>query len=75
MPENFDVVHVAGDLDARHVISRQAQQVQRGVHLYSGHGVPPAAMGANGDIYLRVDGGVGSCIYQRRSGAWVASGA
>lgn len=73
--ENFEVVHVKGDLDALHVISRSPQQVQGGVHFLSGTGVPAAAQGANGDVYFRVDGGVGSCFYQKRSGSWVATGA
>lgn len=36
-----------------------------------GTGAPVNASGANGDIYLRVDGGALTTIYQRRAGAWV----
>lgn len=43
--------------------------------LLVGAGVPPNNMGSNGQFYLRSDGGVGSCIYQRRAGIWVATGA
>lgn len=42
---------------------------------YSGTGLPNAALGANGDFYFRQDGAVGACIYQKRSGAWVATSA
>lgn len=38
-------------------------------------GVPPTALGANGDFAFRFDGTAGACIYQRRAGAWVATGA
>lgn len=43
--------------------------------LYVVTGVPSAANGANGDFALRSDGGAGSCLYQKRAGAWVATGA
>lgn len=36
-----------------------------------GTGAPVNANGANGDLYLRVDGGSLTTIYQRRAGAWV----
>jgi hypothetical protein len=48
-----------------------AQQPQQ----FAGTGVPNNAMGNNGDVYYRQDGGAGSCIYQRRAGVWVATGA
>lgn len=35
-------------------------------------GVPPAALGANGDFALRQDGGAGAHIYFRSAGAWAA---
>lgn len=38
-------------------------------------GVPSNAVGSNGDFSFRVDGGAGSCLYQKRAGAWVATGA
>lgn len=38
-------------------------------------GVPSNAVGANGDFAFRVDGGAATCIYQKRAGAWVATGA
>ena len=47
----------------------------QGVTLYSGSGAPNNSMGANGDIYFRSDGGAGTTMYQRRAGAWVATGA
>lgn len=43
--------------------------------LYSGTGVPAVGLGNNGAFYLRNDGGAGTCIYQKRAGAWVATGA
>ncbi len=42
---------------------------------YSGSGVPSNALGANGDVYFRNDGGAGTTIYQKRAGSWVATGA
>lgn len=38
-------------------------------------GVPSAALGANGDAAWRTDGAAGACLYQKRAGAWVATGA
>lgn len=38
-------------------------------------GVPSNTIGQNGWFALRVDGGAGTCIYQKRAGAWVATGA
>jgi hypothetical protein len=38
-------------------------------------GVPNNNVGTNGQFYLRTDGGAGSCIYQKRGGVWVATGA
>jgi hypothetical protein len=38
-------------------------------------GVPGAGLGANGDFAFRSDGGAGTCIYQKRAGSWVATGA
>lgn len=38
-------------------------------------GVPNNLAGSNGDFALRSDGGAGTCIYQKRAGAWVATGA
>lgn len=35
-------------------------------------GVPPAALGANGDYALRSDGTAGAHIYFRAAGAWGA---
>lgn len=43
--------------------------------LYICTGVPNNANGANGDFALRSDGGAATCIYQKRAGAWVATGA
>lgn len=44
-------------------------------NLYICTGVPNNANGANGDFALRSDGGAATCIYQKRAGAWVATGA
>lgn len=40
--------------------------------LRVGSGVPADSMGLDGDFYFRTDGGAGTAIYQRRTGAWVA---
>lgn len=43
----------------------------RGVVL-RGTGVPDAALGENGDLYTRTDGGAGSTLYVKEAGAWAA---
>jgi hypothetical protein len=43
--------------------------------LLIGAGVPNNNVGSNGMFYFRTDGGAGSCLYQRRGGVWVATGA
>jgi hypothetical protein len=43
--------------------------------VYAVIGVPSATLGANNDFALRGDGAAGACIYQKRAGAWVATGA
>jgi hypothetical protein len=43
--------------------------------IYTGVGVPGFSPNADGDIYLRTDGGAGTTLYQRRTGAWVATAA
>lgn len=48
-----------------------AGAAQAAAHVYAGNGAPNNADGANGDFYLRADGGAGTTIYQRRAGAWV----
>jgi hypothetical protein len=50
-------------------------RIGSGGALYFGSGVPAFAPNADGDIFFRTDGGAGSTIYQRRTGAWVATGA
>lgn len=50
-------------------------QLNNAGYLYSGSGVPSNAVGNNGDIYFRTDGGSGTTIYQRRTGTWTATGA
>lgn len=39
--------------------------------IYAGTGAPNNANGADGDFYLRADGGALATIYQRRIGIWV----
>jgi hypothetical protein len=41
--------------------------VQRGVHLFSGTGVPSNVLGVNGDYYLRTDV---AHIYVKASGSF-----
>lgn len=48
---------------------------QTAAAIYAGTGVPNNANGANGDFYFRSDGGAATCLYQKRAGAWVATGA
>lgn len=43
--------------------------------FFVGTGVPGAGLGANSDFYFRTDGAAGATIYQKRAGAWVATGA
>jgi hypothetical protein len=38
---------------------------------WAGTGAPSNGTGSDGDLYARKDGGTGTTIYQRRSGAWV----
>lgn len=52
-----------------------AAAAQTASGIFAGTGVPNNANGNNGDFYFRSDGGAGTCIYQRRAGAWVATGA
>jgi hypothetical protein len=66
----FDVVHVKGDLDAQHLISRQPMQIQQGSHILSGTGAPSAAAGVNGDLYIRKDGGSMTHLYYKIAGSW-----
>lgn len=42
---------------------------------WHGFGVPSNTLGGNSDQYWRLDGGAGTTIYQKRAGAWVATGA
>jgi hypothetical protein len=39
--------------------------------VYFVTGVPVNAVGINGDISFRTDGGAGTTIYQRRASVWV----
>lgn len=54
-------------------VTALAQQSATG--WLGGTGVPAAGVGNNGDFYIRSDGGAGTCIYQKRAGVWVATGA
>ncbi len=44
---------------------------QKLVGLTAGSGAPNNAVGQDGWLYFRQDGGAGTTIYQRRSGSWV----
>ena len=46
-----------------------------GAVIHSGSGAPAASLGTNGDLYVRVDGGSGTVLYQKRAGSWVATSA
>ena len=73
------VLHVRGDADALHAVSRAPLRLGNGKgvgsSLFSGSGVPAATLGNNNDFFFRTDGGVGSCLYQKRSASWIATGA
>ena len=47
-----------------------AGALQTASGIFAGTGAPNNANGANGDIYIRSDGGALTTIYQRRAGAW-----
>lgn len=42
------------------------------ITLYAVSGVPSNAIGSNGDVCFRKDGGVGTAMYQKRAAVWVA---
>ncbi len=48
-----------------------AGALQTAAGIYAGTGAPNNANGANGDVYIRSDGGALTTMYQRRAGAWV----
>ena len=48
-----------------------AGAAQTAVAVIAGTGAPNNAWGADGWLYYRSDGGAGTTIYQRRTGAWV----
>ena len=70
---DFGIVHVRGDLDAQHLISRQPMQIQQGGHLLSGVGAPVAGQGNPGDVYFRKDGGGAGAthMYFNNAGTWI----
>ena len=67
----FPFLNVTGTITAQSITTRQPLQIQQGSHLLSGVGVPSAAIGVNGDAYLRRDGGAGAThLYYKMSGSW-----
>lgn len=66
-------VHNVGEVKAEKTVKHSNLGDATSPTLYGGEGVPPEAMGANGDIYLRGDGGAETTIYQKRAGKWVAT--
>lgn len=44
---------------------------QTATNIYAGSGAPNNADGANGDVYIRADGGASTTIYHKRAGSWV----
>ncbi len=44
--------------------------LQTATAIYGNTGAPNNANGADGDIYIRSDGGALTTIYQRRGGTW-----
>ena len=69
---SVNVLHVTGDMDALHVIPRKAFRIGQGSYLWSGAGVPNAALGNNHDYYFRTDGGSATHLYFKASGSWSA---
>jgi len=47
-------------------------KLQGGSHLLSGTGVPSSSTGVDGDFWFRTNGGSGTKIYFKASGAWSA---
>lgn len=63
---------VTGTNDDSKQVSKNAWNAGHSLAGLSGDtGAPNNANGQDGDIYLRVDGGVLTTIYQKRAGAWV----
>lgn len=57
----------------REIIGQKPLGFPLGVgNVYFVSGVPSNAVGINGDIAFRKDGGVGTAIYQKRAAVWVA---
>jgi hypothetical protein len=67
------VFDAAGNLHAKTGFypATPAAASQSATSVYGGTGAPVNGEGANGDIYIRSDGGALTTIYQRRAGAWV----
>lgn len=63
-----------GQLFATEGIQLAGANAAPGGRILGGSGVPTLSA-TDGDIFIRTDGGASSTIYQRRSGAWVATGA
>jgi len=60
----------------REIIGQKPLGFPLGVgNLYFVNGVPSNAIGKNGDIAFRLDGGAGTTIYQKRAAVWVATAA
>jgi hypothetical protein len=66
-------LYTNGTLNAQRAIYPATPAIARqtACALWAGSGAPNNSNGSNGDIYFRSDGGAGTTIYQRRSGAWV----
>ena len=74
-PTAVQVLTVLGISGGQIYPATDALAAQNACGLFAGTGVPNNANGNNGDIYFRSDGGAGTTIYQRRAGAWAATGA
>lgn len=46
--------------------------LEAGNIIHNASGAPAGGLGADGDIYLRTDGGSGTTFYVKESGSWVA---
>lgn len=68
----FPFLNVTGNISAQSLNTQQPLQIQRGSRLLSGIGVPSPAIGYNGDLYVRKDGGSSTHLYFKAAGSWSA---
>lgn len=67
-PSPYDETAELADLKRRVEILERGQRVP----FVAGTGAPDDAVGRDGQLYFREDGGLNTTIYQKRAGSWVA---